>query len=52
VHVAYIVIDAVIDVPRQRERFKNKPDEFFVKPRRDCRGGLSPDAAGPQRLVP
>ena len=32
VHVAYIVIDAVIDVPRQRERFKDKPDEFFVRP--------------------
>jgi NAD(P)-dependent dehydrogenase (short-subunit alcohol dehydrogenase family) len=32
VHVAYIVIDAVIDVPRQRERFRDKPDEFFVKP--------------------
>jgi NAD(P)-dependent dehydrogenase (short-subunit alcohol dehydrogenase family) len=32
VHVAYMVIDAVIDHPRQRERFKDKPDEFFVKP--------------------
>jgi NAD(P)-dependent dehydrogenase (short-subunit alcohol dehydrogenase family) len=32
VHVAYIVIDAVIDVPRMRERFKKKPDEFFIKP--------------------
>jgi NAD(P)-dependent dehydrogenase (short-subunit alcohol dehydrogenase family) len=32
VHVAYIVIDAVIDVPRMRERFKGKPDEFVVKP--------------------
>jgi NAD(P)-dependent dehydrogenase (short-subunit alcohol dehydrogenase family) len=32
VHVVYIVIDAVIDVPRQRERFKDKPNEFFVKP--------------------
>jgi NAD(P)-dependent dehydrogenase (short-subunit alcohol dehydrogenase family) len=32
VHVAYIVIDAVIDVPRMRERSKGKPDEFFVKP--------------------
>jgi NAD(P)-dependent dehydrogenase (short-subunit alcohol dehydrogenase family) len=32
VHVAYIVIDTVIDVPRQRERFRDKPDEFFVKP--------------------
>jgi NAD(P)-dependent dehydrogenase (short-subunit alcohol dehydrogenase family) len=32
VHVAYIVIDAVIDVPRQRERFNDRPDEFFVSP--------------------
>ena len=32
VHVAYIVIDAVIDVPWARERFKDKPDEFFIKP--------------------
>src|SRR6516165_6301018 len=32
VHVAYIVIDAVIDVPWARERYKDKPDEFFIKP--------------------
>src|SRR5215469_6047355 len=32
VHVAYIIVDAVIDVPRMRERFKGKPDEFFVRP--------------------
>jgi NADP-dependent 3-hydroxy acid dehydrogenase YdfG len=32
VHVAYIVIDAVIDVPWARERFNNKPDEFFIAP--------------------
>lgn len=32
VHVAYIIIDAVIDVPWTRERFKEKPDEFFIKP--------------------
>ena len=32
VHVAYIVIDAVIDVPWTRERYKDKPDEFFIKP--------------------
>lgn len=28
VHVAYIVIDAVIDVPWARERFKDKPNEL------------------------
>ena len=32
VHVAYIVIDAVIDVPWARERFKDKPDDFFIAP--------------------
>jgi NADP-dependent 3-hydroxy acid dehydrogenase YdfG len=32
VHVAYIVIDAVIDVPWARGRFKNKPDDFFIAP--------------------
>jgi NAD(P)-dependent dehydrogenase (short-subunit alcohol dehydrogenase family) len=32
VHVAYIVIDAVIDVPRMRERYADKPDDFFIKP--------------------
>jgi short-subunit dehydrogenase len=32
VHVAYIIIDAVIDVPWARERFKNKPNEFFIEP--------------------
>jgi NAD(P)-dependent dehydrogenase (short-subunit alcohol dehydrogenase family) len=31
-YVAYIVIDAVIDVPWTRERYKQKPDEFFIKP--------------------
>jgi NAD(P)-dependent dehydrogenase (short-subunit alcohol dehydrogenase family) len=32
VHVAYLVIDAVIDVPWARERYKDRPDEFFIKP--------------------
>lgn len=32
VHVSYIIIDAVIDVPWTRERFKDKPDNFFIKP--------------------
>lgn len=30
-YVAYVVIDAVIDVPRTRERFKERPDSFFIK---------------------
>jgi short-subunit dehydrogenase len=32
VHVAYLVIDAVIDVPWARERYKDRPDDFFIKP--------------------
>lgn len=32
VHVSYIVIDAVIDVPWTREHFSDKPDEFFIQP--------------------
>src|SRR6202048_1102265 len=32
IHVAYILIDAVIDVPRMRERLRDAADEFFIKP--------------------
>jgi NAD(P)-dependent dehydrogenase (short-subunit alcohol dehydrogenase family) len=32
VHVAYLMIDAVIDVPWARERFKDKADDFFISP--------------------
>src|SRR5436190_4749553 len=32
VHVAYVVIDAVIDSPRQRERFPGRADEFYINP--------------------
>ena len=32
VHVAYLVIDAVIDVPWTRERLNDKPDDFFIQP--------------------
>lgn len=32
VHVAYLMIDAVIDVPWTRSRFKDAPDDFFIKP--------------------
>lgn len=35
VHVAYIVIDAVINLPWTRERFNkdgSKPDDFFIEP--------------------
>ena len=32
VHVAYLLIDAVIDVPWTRERYPDKPDDFFIRP--------------------
>ncbi len=32
IHVANVVIDGVVDLPRTREMLSDKPDEFFVKP--------------------
>ena len=32
IHVALVVIDGVVDLPRTRERMPDKPDSFFVKP--------------------
>jgi len=32
IHVAYVVIDAVIDLEWTRKRFPDAPDEFFIKP--------------------
>lgn len=32
VHVSYIIIDGVIDIPRTRERFPDRDDAFFLKP--------------------
>jgi NAD(P)-dependent dehydrogenase (short-subunit alcohol dehydrogenase family) len=32
IHVAYVLIDAVIDVPRMRQRLPESPDEYFIKP--------------------
>jgi NAD(P)-dependent dehydrogenase (short-subunit alcohol dehydrogenase family) len=32
IHVALIVVDGVVDLPRAREFMKDKPDEFFIKP--------------------
>lgn len=32
VHVAYVVIDAVIDLEWTRNRFPDAPDDFFIKP--------------------
>ncbi|MBC7183650.1 MAG: SDR family NAD(P)-dependent oxidoreductase [Marinobacter sp.] len=32
IHVANVVIDGVVDLPRTRQMLPDKPDEFFVKP--------------------
>lgn len=32
VHVAYLIIDAVIDVPWQRQRLPDAADDFFISP--------------------
>jgi NAD(P)-dependent dehydrogenase (short-subunit alcohol dehydrogenase family) len=32
VHVALIVVDGVVDLPRTRERMRDKPDSFFIRP--------------------
>jgi NAD(P)-dependent dehydrogenase (short-subunit alcohol dehydrogenase family) len=32
IHVALIVIDAVVDLPRTRKNMPDKPDDFFLKP--------------------
>lgn len=32
IHVAYVVIDGVVDIPRTREFFSDRPDEFFIQP--------------------
>jgi len=32
VHVAYVLIDAVIDLEWTRQRFADAPDDFFIKP--------------------
>ena len=32
IHVAYVVVDAVIDVPWTRQAFSSRPDDFFAQP--------------------
>jgi ABC-type uncharacterized transport system substrate-binding protein len=32
IHVALIVVDGVIDLPRTRTAMADKPDSFFIKP--------------------
>ena len=32
IHVALIVVDGVVDLPRTRERMPDRPDSFFIRP--------------------
>jgi NAD(P)-dependent dehydrogenase (short-subunit alcohol dehydrogenase family) len=32
IHVAYVIIDGVIDLPRTRQLMADKPDDFFINP--------------------
>lgn len=32
IHVALIIIDGIVDLPRTRERMPDKPESFFVQP--------------------
>ena len=32
IHVAYVIVDGVIDIPRTRKLLPDRPDDFFLKP--------------------
>jgi len=32
IHVSYVIVDGVIDIPRTRAMLKDRPDDFFLKP--------------------
>src|SRR5262245_24669966 len=32
IHVALVVVDGVIDLPSTRQRMRDRPDDFFIKP--------------------
>jgi short-subunit dehydrogenase len=32
IHVAYVVVDGVIDIPTTRRFFQDRPDDFFLRP--------------------
>jgi NADP-dependent 3-hydroxy acid dehydrogenase YdfG len=32
IHVAYVIVDGVVDLERTRKRMPDKPDDFFLKP--------------------
>ena len=50
VHVAYVAIDAVIDLAWTREAFPNKPDDFFCQPA-DIANEVMHRRAATQRMV-
>ena len=31
-HVAYVIVDGVIDIPNTRALFQDRPDDFFLHP--------------------
>lgn len=33
IHVALVIIDGIIDIPRTREMFPDKPNSFFIQPK-------------------
>jgi len=51
VHVAYVIVDKVIDLESTRKRFQDRPDEFFIKPRAIAGENLACGSAGSQRVV-
>ena len=51
VHAAYVLIDAVIDLPWTRQRWPDRSDEIRHQAVRDRRGDLASRASGPQRVV-
>lgn len=32
IHVSLVIVDGVVDLPRTRQRMREKPDSFFIKP--------------------
>jgi NAD(P)-dependent dehydrogenase (short-subunit alcohol dehydrogenase family) len=32
IHVSYVIVDGVIDIPRTRAMLKDRPDDFFLEP--------------------
>ncbi len=31
IHVSYVIVDGVIDIPRTRAMLRERPDDFFLK---------------------